>query len=111
MTERVRELGLDELAWVRHWVAQVPRSKRRSPKGAGDSAWRLGDDCGRAPRSPSGIFAAFSVDLTPFPTLVRIADTCAGLDAFERAHADCQPASPALFAIVRDPGVERARLQ
>jgi hypothetical protein len=31
------------------------------------------------------------IDLAPYPTLVRIAETCAALDAFEPAHADRQP--------------------
>jgi maleylacetoacetate isomerase len=37
----------------------------------------------------------FKVDLSPFPTVVRIAATCAKNDAFARAHPLKQPGAPA----------------
>jgi len=37
----------------------------------------------------------FKVDLAPFPTVKRIADTCAKNDAFARAHPLKQPGAPA----------------
>jgi len=37
----------------------------------------------------------FKVDLTPFPTVRRIVDTCNALDAFARAHPLKQPGAPA----------------
>jgi maleylpyruvate isomerase len=37
----------------------------------------------------------FGVDLAVCPTLVRIDETCAALEAFRRAHADVQPDAPA----------------
>jgi glutathione S-transferase len=37
----------------------------------------------------------FSVDLTPFPTVTRIVETLAGVDAFARAHPLRQPGAPA----------------
>jgi hypothetical protein len=37
----------------------------------------------------------FKVDLGPFPTVARIAATCAKNDAFARAHPLKQPGAPA----------------
>jgi glutathione S-transferase len=37
----------------------------------------------------------FKVDLAPFPTVKRIAETCAKNDAFARAHPLKQPGAPA----------------
>jgi maleylacetoacetate isomerase len=37
----------------------------------------------------------FKVDLAPYPTVVRIAATCAKNDAFARAHPLKQPGAPA----------------
>jgi maleylacetoacetate isomerase len=39
--------------------------------------------------------ALFKVDLSPFPTVVRIAATCNKIDAFARAHPLKQPGAPA----------------
>lgn len=36
----------------------------------------------------------FDVDLTAYPTIVRIDEACARLDAFKAAHADAQPDRP-----------------
>jgi maleylpyruvate isomerase len=32
-----------------------------------------------------------SLDLTPYPTIVRIYETCLNIDAFAAAHPDRQP--------------------
>jgi glutathione S-transferase len=37
----------------------------------------------------------FKIDLAPYPTAKRIADTCAKNDAFARAHPLKQPGAPA----------------
>jgi hypothetical protein len=37
----------------------------------------------------------FKVELTPYPTVKRIAETCAKNDAFARAHPLKQPGAPA----------------
>jgi maleylacetoacetate isomerase len=37
----------------------------------------------------------FKVDLAPFPTVTRIAEACAKIDAFARAHPLKQPGAPA----------------
>jgi glutathione S-transferase len=37
----------------------------------------------------------FKVDITPFPTVKRIVDTCTAIDAFARAHPLKQPGAPA----------------
>jgi hypothetical protein len=37
----------------------------------------------------------FKVDLAPYPTVKRIAETCAKNDAFARAHPLKQPGAPA----------------
>jgi maleylpyruvate isomerase len=33
----------------------------------------------------------FQVDLSPFPTLIRVERCCEAIAAFQRAHPDCQP--------------------
>ena len=37
----------------------------------------------------------FGVDLAPFPTVARIVEACAQIDAFARAHPLKQPGAPA----------------
>ena len=50
-------------------------------------------DCYLVPQ----LYAArrFAVDLAPFPSLRRIAESCAALPPFQAAHAHRQPDTPA----------------
>ncbi len=91
--EHVRELGLDDAEWVRRWV---PRGLAAVEAVVADGAGRycVGDAVTVADVClvPQIEFARrVGIDLAPYPTLFRIAGTCAGLDAFQRAHADRQP--------------------
>ena len=96
--ECVREFGLDEAEWVRRWVVRgLAAVEAVVAQGAGrycvGDVPTIADVC----LVPQLEFSRrFRVDLAPYPTLVRIAETCAALDAFQRAHADRQPdAAPA----------------
>jgi maleylpyruvate isomerase len=91
--EYLREVGHDDSEWVRRWV---PRGLAAVEAVVADGAGRfcVGDAVTFADVClvPQVEFARrFDIDLTRYPTLVRIAATCAGLDAFERAHAKRQP--------------------
>jgi maleylacetoacetate isomerase len=37
----------------------------------------------------------FNVDVAPYPTVKRIAETCMAIDAFAKAHPLRQPGAPA----------------
>jgi maleylpyruvate isomerase len=92
----LRDLGVDEVAWVRHWVA---RGLRAVEAVVGRTAGRycVGDQVTFADLCvvPELEFARrFDLDLAPYPTLRRVAEACAELDAFQRAHARRQPDAP-----------------
>jgi maleylpyruvate isomerase len=85
-----------EKEWVRTWIARGLGALERA---VGDGAGRFchGDapglaDCYLVPQ----LYAArrFGVDLEPYPTLRRIEEACAALEAFGAAHADRQPDAP-----------------
>ena len=95
----LRPLGHDEAAvetWYNHWIAEGFGALERLL--AGDSRTGLfchGDTPGLADivLVPQ-VFNANryqSLDLTPYPTIVRIYQTCLGIDAFAAAHPDRQP--------------------
>jgi maleylacetoacetate isomerase len=95
----LRPLGHDEAAvetWYNHWIAEGFGALERLL--AGDSRTGLfchGDTPGLADivLVPQ-VFNANryqSLDLTPYPTIVRIYQTCLGIDAFAVAHPDRQP--------------------
>lgn len=92
-TNRVKELGGDERAWVQHFMAPglAAFAALAAPQ-AGQYA--LGDaptiaDCALAPQ----IYSAhrFGVDLAPFPLLQALEQRYAAHPAFVAAHPDRQP--------------------
>jgi len=95
----LRPLGQDEAAvetWYNHWIAEGFGALERLLAEA-DRTGRFchGDTPGLADivLVPQ-VFNANryqSLDLTPYPTIVRIYQTCLGIDAFAAAHPDRQP--------------------
>lgn len=91
-------LGLDEAAknaWYRHWVqegfaaleAHLARDSATGSCCHGDTATLA--DCLLVPQ----VFNAqrFNIDLSPYPTVARIAAHCQSLPAFAAAHPAQQP--------------------
>lgn len=95
----LRPLGHDEAAvetWYNHWIAEGFGALERLLAGDG----RTGQFChGDTPGLADvvlvpQVFNAHryqSLDLTPYPTIVRIYETCLDIDAFAAAHPDRQP--------------------
>ena len=93
-----RELGASEEqknAWYRHWVGVGLQAVEAMLAGdARTGAFCHGDtpglaDCCLVPQ----VFNArrFGCELSAMPTVLRIADHCAGLEAFRRAAPEAQP--------------------
>jgi maleylacetoacetate isomerase/maleylpyruvate isomerase len=106
MVPRVRnflehELKLDEptrLKWIRHWVGEglaameghLARDKATGRFAHGD-ALTMADIC----LTSQAVGARFfEVELAPYPTVRRIAETCLAIDAVARAHPLKQPGAP-----------------
>ena len=96
------EFKLDEpmrMTWCRHWIAEALRAleahlKDETQTGRychGDTV-SIADIC-----LVSHVVGAkfFGVDVAPFPTVLRVVNTCLALDAFARAHPLQQPGAPA----------------
>ena len=95
----LRPLGQDEAAvetWYNHWITEGFGALERLLAGDG----RTGRFChGETPGLADvvlvpQVFNAHryqSLDLTPYPTIVRIYQTCLRIDAFAAAHPDRQP--------------------
>src|SRR5262245_26838326 len=95
------ELKLDEptrLKWIHHWVGEALRALEANLAGSkqtgrfcqGDAV-SIADICLVSQAAGAGFF---KVDMTPFPTVRRITDTCMQIDAFARAHPLRQPGAP-----------------
>ena len=93
-----RELGVSEEqknAWYRHWIGVGLQAVEAMLAGdARTGAFCHGDtpglaDCCLVPQ----VFNArrFGCELSAMPTVLRIADHCAGLEAFRRAAPEAQP--------------------
>jgi maleylpyruvate isomerase len=94
----VKTVGVDDRAWIQHFLPRGLASLEAVVKETA-GAFSVGEtpsfaDIYLVPQ----LYAArrFKVDLTPFPTLVRIDAACEALPAFQAAHPDRQPdAEPA----------------
>ena len=95
----LRPLGQDEAAvetWYNHWILEgFGALERLLAEGGRTGRFCHGDTPGLADivLVPQ-VFNANryqSLDLTPYPTIVRIYQTCLGIDAFAAAHPDRQP--------------------
>jgi maleylacetoacetate isomerase len=95
----LRPLGQDEAAvetWYNHWIAEgFGALERLLAEGGRTGRFCHGDTPGLADivLVPQ-VFNANryqSLDLTPYPTIVRIYQTCLAIDAFAAAHPDRQP--------------------
>jgi maleylacetoacetate isomerase len=93
-----RPLGHDQAAietWYNHWIATGFAAFERLLTADG----RTGDFCdGDRPGladialAPQVVNAErYQLDLSPYPTIVRIHTNCMKLDAFAQAHPDNQP--------------------
>jgi maleylacetoacetate isomerase len=81
--------------WMRHWMSEGFRAIEAMLAGAEETGrFCHGDtptlaDAFLVPQVYNAKLA--HVDMTPFPTIQRICDECAKLDAFERARPEKQP--------------------
>jgi maleylacetoacetate isomerase len=107
MVPRVRnfmehDLKLDEATrekWVKHWIGEglaameghLARDKETGKFAHGDSV-TMADICVAAQVTGAGFF---KVDVTPYPTVMRIATSCMELEPFAKAHPLKQPGAPA----------------
>jgi len=91
------EIGLDEnavLAWYRHWVAESFTALEAHARDWSGGEYCVGDalslaDVCLVPQMYNA--RRFDCDLAPYPTLVKLADRLAALEAFRRAAPENQP--------------------
>lgn len=91
--QQLQAVGADSQAWGAHWVNRGLKALESLVSGTA-GRFCVGDqptfaDACLVPQ----LYAArrFAADLSLAPTLLRIEEACAGLAAFQRAHADAQP--------------------
>jgi maleylpyruvate isomerase len=95
LTEVLNITEEQKLAWYRHWVSTgFTALERRLASEPGTGIYCHGDTPGFAdvvlvPQVANA--RRFQVDLTPFPTIVRIDAACNALDAFRQAAPAAQP--------------------
>lgn len=87
------ELKADETAWVRHWMTRgLDALERSTAEVAG--RYSVGEDVSIADMClVPQMYAAqrVGVEMSGWPTLVRVAKACGELPAFQAAHPDRQP--------------------
>lgn len=85
--------------WAKHWIAEGFRAlEALVAENPATGTYCQGDtpglaDCCLVPQMYNA--RRFGVDLTPFPTLVRIEQACLALPAFDLARPENQPDRPA----------------
>jgi len=89
---RLKELGVDATAWAREFNARGLAALEAASQET-EGRFLVGDAVSLADvyLIPQ-LYAArrWSVDLAPYPTLLRVESACASLPAFAAAHADAQ---------------------
>jgi maleylpyruvate isomerase len=95
LTEVLQVTEAQKLAWYAHWVSTgFAALERRLAEEPGTGRFCHGDrptlaDIALVPQVSNA--RRFAVDLTPYPTIVRIDATCRELPAFQRAEPAVQP--------------------
>jgi maleylacetoacetate isomerase len=106
MVPRVREylehqLKLEEAirtTWCQHWIREALTAVESHLKGSETGRYCHGDAITLADIcvvSQAAGAQFYQVDMSPFPTVNRIVETCHAIDAFARAHPLKQPGAPA----------------
>jgi len=99
-------LKLDQerlLAWIRHWQGEAMQAyETHLTNGTGSGRYCHGDtvtlaDVCLVAQAVGSSF--FDLDVTPYPTAMRIVDSCLANEAFARAHPLKQPGAPASVAL------------
>ena len=98
VTRRLAAAGVDDKAWVQHWIARgLAALEQAIGDGPFTGRFAAGDtptlaDCCIAPQ----LYAArrFGVDLAAYPRLAAVGAACEPLPAFAAAHPDRQPDAP-----------------
>jgi maleylacetoacetate isomerase len=94
---KVDEAGV--LKWGHHWHVEALKALETNLAGSKQTGrYCQGDQITIADICLAGQAAGstyFKVDITPYPTVKRIVDTCMANDAFARAHPMKQPGAPA----------------
>ena len=90
--DHVEAQGLDREAWARHFIASGLAALEAASQET-EATFLVGDapsiaDLYLVPQLYNA--RRWKVDLAPYPTLVRVDATCAGLPAFVAAHPDAQ---------------------
>jgi maleylpyruvate isomerase len=98
--QAVKTLGGDEQAWARTAIAgglAALEAEAARPQAGGSGRFLIGDapsfaDVCLVPQLYNA--RRFGVDVTPFPTLLRVESTCSTLPAFAGAIPELQPDAP-----------------